>query len=472
MNVLLVRPAPPKYTIGLKDLMICEPLELEYVAAAIKGHHVEIFDMILERDLAGKIRGFTPDIVGTSSYITGVNKVKEICRTAKTIDRRIVTIVGGVHATLVPEDFNDPAIDIIARGEGVRIMTQVVSNVERGFGFTNIPGLAFPDGDRLSFTKGEALSVDVEALPFPRRDLVAKYSSRYYYLFHQPVALMKTIFGCPFRCDFCFCWRLTDGKVYTRSPESIVEEIEQIKERDVYIVDDTFFVNVEHLDRVHELIVRRNVQKDYLTYCHSDFIVRHPRVISDWAEIGLKACIIGLETPFQCELENYNKKVSVECNTEAVHILRKNKIDVYGSFIADPDWSEKEFSALQDYIDKNALFYTIIQPLTPLPATGMYGRYRKNLIIDRSQNELWDMQHTVLATKLPSKEFYSRIRRMYLHTSANPLRARSLQLRTAPPIWTKKYMRLLFGALRVLFSLRKAHLHSQILAHENARTHT
>ena len=41
MRVLLVRPAPPKYTIGLKNLMICEPLELEYVAAGLRGHQID-----------------------------------------------------------------------------------------------------------------------------------------------------------------------------------------------------------------------------------------------------------------------------------------------------------------------------------------------------------------------------------------------------------------------------------------------
>ena len=33
MNVLLFRPRPHKETIGLQNVMICEPLELEYIAA-------------------------------------------------------------------------------------------------------------------------------------------------------------------------------------------------------------------------------------------------------------------------------------------------------------------------------------------------------------------------------------------------------------------------------------------------------
>ena len=83
MRVMLVRPAVPPHTIGLKHIMICEPLELEYVAAGLNGHDVEIVDLILERGFESRLRRFRPDVVGTSCYISGVNEVIKICRTAK-----------------------------------------------------------------------------------------------------------------------------------------------------------------------------------------------------------------------------------------------------------------------------------------------------------------------------------------------------------------------------------------------------
>ena len=35
MRILLVRAPVPPHTIGLKHIMVCEPLELEYVAAGL-----------------------------------------------------------------------------------------------------------------------------------------------------------------------------------------------------------------------------------------------------------------------------------------------------------------------------------------------------------------------------------------------------------------------------------------------------
>jgi radical SAM superfamily enzyme YgiQ (UPF0313 family) len=467
MKILLVRPNPPKYTIGLKHIMVCEPLELEYVAAGIQGHNVEIFDMILEKDLRGKLRSFQPDIVGTGSYITGVNVVKDICREVKAFNPEVLTIVGGVHATLAPGDFSDPHIDVIAMGEGAALAGRIIANYDRGQSLETIPGLAFPDGPSLSFSPPGTLAVDVNNLPLPNRSLIDKYKNRYYYLFHQPVALVKTIFGCPFTCNFCFCWPLTGGNVYLRSPESVVDEIQRIESRDIYFVDDTFFVDINRLRKLRDLIRERRIQKDYLAYAHTDFIVKHPDIIRDWAEIGLKACIVGLESPRDDELLNYEKKATVTQNTEAVEILRKNKVDVYGSFIVDPGWTEKDFRRLEEYIEKTGIYYTVIQPLTPLPGTKIFSQYESTITVDRRDYEIWDMQHALLPTRLPLKEFYRQVRKIYIHTILNIGRARRLQLRTAPPVWSKKYLRLLWGGIRVMLSLRNAHLHPRTPAAPN-----
>ena len=83
MRILLVRPPVPRHTIGLKHVMICEPLELEYAAAGLDGHDVQILDLIVEKGFEKRLRLFRPDVVGTSWYITGVNEVIKLCRSVK-----------------------------------------------------------------------------------------------------------------------------------------------------------------------------------------------------------------------------------------------------------------------------------------------------------------------------------------------------------------------------------------------------
>ena len=233
MRVLLVRPPVPPRTIGLKNVMICEPLELEYVAAGLEGHEVQVMDMILERGFERRLREFRPDVVGTSCYITGVNEVKKLCRTVKRYSPTCFTVVGGVQAARCPDDFIEPAIDCIALGDGTTVMRDIVDALAAERPLTEIPGLALRHEGHLHRTAPADYMPDPDTLPLPRRDLVAHLRHRYYYAFHQPVALMKTTWGCWYKCNFCYTWRITDGRVYSRSPESIAEELEAIDADDV-----------------------------------------------------------------------------------------------------------------------------------------------------------------------------------------------------------------------------------------------
>ena len=101
MNVLLLRPRPHRETIGLQNVMICEPLELEYLAAALleAGHRVEIVDLILDRRPLERITAqFQPRLVGITGYVAHVNVVKALAARVKALVPGVWVAVGGVHA--------------------------------------------------------------------------------------------------------------------------------------------------------------------------------------------------------------------------------------------------------------------------------------------------------------------------------------------------------------------------------------
>jgi len=129
---------------GLKHVMVCEPLELEYVAAGLSGHDVEILDLILERGFERRLRRFRPDVIGTSCYITGVNEVIKLCRLAKRWNPDVWTVVGGVHASRAPEDFADASVDCIVLGDGTTVMGELLAAISSGRMLETFPGLALP----------------------------------------------------------------------------------------------------------------------------------------------------------------------------------------------------------------------------------------------------------------------------------------------------------------------------------------
>ena len=471
MRILLVRPPVPRHTIGLKHIMICEPLELEYVAAGLKGHEIEIVDLILEKNFLKRLKKFAPDVVGTSCYISGVNEVIKICRAVKHWNPQCRTVVGGVQASQVPEDFLDDAIDCIVLGDGTTTMPEVVDAFEKGMSLEDVPGLALPNGSELVRTKPRTYMPPADEIPFPRRDLVSHLKHRYYYLWNRPVATMKTTWGCWYKCNFCYTWRITDGTVYSRGAESIAAELEQIEAEHVYIVDDIFLIQPSRLDHLAKLLTERGIRKKYLVYARADFVSQNEEIIARWADLGLKAVFIGLEAATDSELEGMDKMATVDHNRRAIAVLQKYGVDIYGSLITQPDYVAEDWQRLKRFIDENKLYFLNISPLTPMPGTLIWEQFRDRVTVSRRAHGLWDLSHMLMETKQPLKQYYRSLLGVYLHSCISPRRIGRLNLGTAPPIYTWRYWQLWFGALKIGRQFFFGHLHHtpRELAHAEYR---
>jgi 7-keto-8-aminopelargonate synthetase-like enzyme/radical SAM superfamily enzyme YgiQ (UPF0313 family) len=440
--------------------MICEPLELEYIAAGLDGHEVETLDLIIERNFETRLRRFNPDAVAISCYITGVNETVKLCRKTKLWKRDCLTVVGGVHASVAPEDFADPAVDCIALTGSTELLPQLLRAWDTGDDLHEIPGVAVPVGpERVFRSPGIAYMDSPDNLPLPRRDLTARLRHRYYYLFHQPVATVKTTWGCWYDCSFCMTWCVTNGVAYSRSPESIVSELETIREPEIYIVDDVFLINAPRLQEIARLIRERGIRKNYLVYGRADFIAENEEVIREWSGIGLTAVIVGLEATTPDELRSLGKRTSVVQNREAIEVLRRNGIDIYASLIPQPWYTSADWKHLADFIEETNIYYVNISPFTPLPGSPAFAEWEDQLTVPRQAHPLWDLTHVVLPTRLSLKQYYRQLLGLYARTVLSIRRAARLTLRTRPPVWSRKYLRLWLGAVRIFFQFINAHKH-------------
>ena len=113
MNILLIK---PPFNPNLITKSIYEPLELEYLAAAVNEHRVKILDMRLDKNLMKSLHTFKPDVACITAYSCDIKTVKRILKEIKKYDDSIHTIVGGIHATFMPSDFEEQYIDAIFIG--------------------------------------------------------------------------------------------------------------------------------------------------------------------------------------------------------------------------------------------------------------------------------------------------------------------------------------------------------------------
>lgn len=442
MKVLLIRPKPHKDTIGLQNVMICEPLELEYISSNIEplGHEAIIIDMILEKKkIAYFLKKYHPDVIGITGYIAHVNIIKDYARQIKEYDSKLPVIIGGVHAEVNPEDFESKNIDFIIRANGIRTFIEILEKLENK---KNTKKIECAYNKKIKSIKKET---EFNYL-FPDRNKVNKYRSKYYYMFHRNCSLMKTSFGCPYQCKFCFCRQITDGKYFTRDLNNIVEELTLIKEKEIYIVDDDFLVDKKRILKFCDLLEKNNIDKRYLIYGRADFIASNEDVIKRFKKVGLRAVIVGLESCDSNELVDYNKKTNVIINEKAVKILHKYDVECYGTFILGLDWKKEDFNALAKWIKKLGLVFVNLQPLTPLRGTELYEQYKKNFIIKEDEYEKWDLAHLVVKpSNISIRKYYWYTILLYYKITVNPKSALYM---------IKKYglydtLKLSFGAFKV-----------------------
>jgi radical SAM superfamily enzyme YgiQ (UPF0313 family) len=407
MKILFVRPKPSIETIGLQHVMLVEPLELEVLATCVSDEYTStIVDMILEKELIEFfIRREQAHVFCVTGYITNVPEMIEYCKVAKSINPNIHTVAGGVHCEVCPDDLNHPAIDF-------RVVRNATTVFPKLLGYIKGQN-KFPEGTlKVNDIAGNLPEFDF-AFPIPDRRLTKKYRNQYFYIFHNKVALLKTAFGCPYSCNFCFCREITQKRYVERRLDEVIEEIKTIEEQDIYIVDDDFLTTRQRVKSFIEANHREKLKKHYLLYGRADFIANNPDLMSEFKEVGLRTVIVGFESFFNHELKQYNKNVDAATNEKAMQVLNKTGIECYATIILSPEWGRKEFSMLRKKIKQLGIHYVNLQPMTPLPGTDN-NQYQKKLIIPYSDFARWDLAHvTIQPEKMSVADFYKELLGVY-----------------------------------------------------------
>ena len=420
MRILLVQPPPPPDYVGFKRTAVPEPLALESVGAIARPNHdVHLLDMRLEQTFDQTMKEFQPDVVGVTCLTTEVYNAQNLLMRAKEINERVFTVVGGLHASLMPSDFERPYVDAIVLCEGeltfkdlLEALDRPHSNGHAGLGLAKIKGLAWQHEDNnWVFNEPRPLIPSLDDLPIPARHLARKYANDYFFLFDQPHGCVATSRGCPFRCTFCSVWKFYRKKCRYMSAERVVEEVQTMEPHAIAFVDDNFLAHVPRAWKILELIKERGIKKEFAIQGRTDTISKHPDLIAGWREAGLETILIGFEAASQEKLDQVAKGATIEQNERTMDILNALGVKIWGAFIVDPDFTREDFRELKRYREERAIIYPQFTILTPLPGTEFYEQKKHELLT--TDYRLFDALHSVLPTRLPRDEFYKEFAALY-----------------------------------------------------------
>jgi hopanoid C-3 methylase len=385
-----------------------EPLSLEYLGAAVKGHHdVKLFDMRLEGSWEGlrrTLETWRPDVVGTGGDTCEANACKKVLALAKSLYPRVLTVVGGIHATTIPSDFLQPDIDLVVVNEGVFAFREILQQAESKRDFRSIAGIGINDGKTQHLTPERPLS-DLDTLPFPDRSLTADVRGKYgFSLWGKHLALMRFTQGCVGRCDFCPSWAQTNKRYLKRSAESMIAELATIREPYIYFVCEESLLDTKRSLEVAHAVKAAGLGKHFGMPLRADTIVKKPNVIEAWVAAGLSDCIVGLEQASDDDLDQREKTTTVSDNVEALRILKANGVNCTGSVFFRPDFTKDQIDRLIGHIIELQVDVPQFFVLTPIPGTKLFDKVRDQLV--EHNFDLWDFNHVVTPTTLPLRKFY------------------------------------------------------------------
>ncbi|MCG6981159.1 MAG: B12-binding domain-containing radical SAM protein [Deltaproteobacteria bacterium] len=383
MKILLVNPS---YRDVYRTFdFVLPPLGLAYMAALLakKNYDVKIVDLnVGQKDQAIPHNNW--DLVGITLDTSRYYKGMEYARMLKSKGTRVV--VGGPHASFMADEILESgSADYVVRGEGEHTMLELAETLNQGGNLEQIQGLSFRNDDQIIHNDKRAYSDDLDTLPSPARDLLDMDKYRTSKLGTRSITSILTSRGCPYQCSFCASSKLAGTFWRARSVQSIVEEIQFVKDTYGYrafaFVDDNFTLNPQRVIDLCEEICKRGWDVHWWCFSRVDTIVKNPEMVSLMYEAGCRSTYIGVESSNQETLDSYNKKISADISRKAISVLKENKIEMTASFIIgglnEDKKMVKDTLRYAKSLNPNTVSFTI---LTPYPGTDLFEQVKDRII--------------------------------------------------------------------------------------------
>lgn len=368
MKIHLIAPTKQGETY-LFNKGLLAPLGLMYLAAYTPDEvEVRIIDENVEPvDFGGK-----PDLVGISTMTATAPRAYQIADRYR--DLGIKVVLGGVHASMVPEEALEHA-DSVVIGEAEGVWPKVVADA---------------DGGRLEPLYHQEGFIDFKRPRIPRRDVLDP--GRYW-----SANGVQTSRGCPYDCNFCSVTVFNGRRPRVRDLDNILEEIDSLsranllRKKIVPFVDDNIAANRRLAKELFKALIPMKIlwgSQASITFAQDEEMVELA------AESGCRFLFIGLETLSPGSLAEMGKKQNKAGEYEAaLRLLKKHKIGVMGAFIFGFDSDDESvFSATLDFAVANKIPIAQFANLTPYPGTRLYSKLLDEHRVEQDfwLNESWD----------------------------------------------------------------------------------
>lgn len=370
MRILLTNPATyntDKY--ALREI----PLGLAYIQSALQqnGYECDLFDFQLYHnfddakvDLLNKI-AIQPDLIGVTCNSFQFENCKKVITILKEHFKNSRIVVGGIHATFVPDDFNDTGIDYIIQGEGENAMLDLISIIANHKNNTDV--------SNQRIIRSNNFRINSQFL----NEYLPDYDQYIGLKVYNPITVI-TSRGCLGNCKFCSSPNFWGHCLKYHSIDWLKTVLEQIALKGIkkiLFVDDSFFYPYNLSERFSILKDFHNQSK--ITFAANSRIIDFP--IERTKEIkncGIDSLSFGIEAIVNGKCV-YNKTKNIDYVKHIIDICKENDIKVRTSWILGlPEMTNDvdKYTNMLDsmtYLNPNELS---IHWLVPYPGSYYYDK--------------------------------------------------------------------------------------------------
>lgn len=286
-----------------------------------------------------------------------------------------VIIAGGTHATFCPEEVLAKGCDIVVRGEGERVIRDILETLQSDADLTYInPGISFRMDGKTEHNPPATLEIpDLNASPYPDFGLI-RYARK---IRTYPVSRVR---GCRMNCEFCS----VKGAPRFASPEHVFNLIRWLVDtrgaRKFFFVDDRLEEYREGLLALLRLISRKYGNRLTFTVQIRLETAKDGELLEAMSRAGVRTVCIGYESPIAEDLKAMRKGLTPQKMVGWSLILRRY-FWVHGMFIFGYPNKETSTLSVPEMVKRYKRFIrkariSSIQVLHPVPLVGTELRER------------------------------------------------------------------------------------------------
>lgn len=363
-----------------------------------KGEKVKIVDELMDSvdtrfdDMDAYLKQFNkPYVFGISCLTVNISRGFEIAKALKAKYPDSKVIIGGIHATILPEESLDTGyIDIVVRGEGEETLSLLYKAIKNKQSYCDIEGISFIENGKVIHNPARSLIRDMDALPGFPYDLfdTARYN----------LDFVITSRGCPYNCVFC-SQRFISGKSYRfRSCENVIKEIDLLvnkhNQRSIAFLDDNFLVNKKRVKLLCELIIQNRLHFKAKFGCQTRGDNVDRETLGYLKNAGFNFIGLGMETASERLMKLIDKGETVSDNIKAVRMIKEMGFNVNGFFIFGmPSETSEERLRTYTLAKELKLDYAKFNNIVPYPGTRMFDIAKEEGALNISKN--WENFNSV-----------------------------------------------------------------------------